>query len=239
MADHDDDARLGQEIAHARLGLLAEDQVARRKRHVRALRVEPVRRPRLGPVARPRLRLTLPGRRLGRVHRLAGLVDRLSREIAGFDVQRLAMDFQQERKALVGEPAGDHEAWIDLHVQRDDPAEARAKIVYERLINFTTDAGTKDALQFLMTREITHMKAFTAALESMNKPRFMIGMIPPTPGLVDQFFNDSTGRGEDAEVDARGPWNQGEEWQFVEAPACGEDDRCPDVNSTPAPRRPR
>jgi hypothetical protein len=29
------------------------------------------------------------------------------------------------------------------------------------------------------------MKAFTAALESMGKPRFMIGRIPPTPGLVD------------------------------------------------------
>ena len=32
-------------------------------------------------------------------------------------------------------------------------AEAQAKIVYERLINFCDDAGTKDALQFLMTRE--------------------------------------------------------------------------------------
>jgi Mn-containing catalase len=40
----------------------------------------------------------------------------------------------------------------------------------ERLINFCDDAGTKDALQFLMTREITHMKAFSAALESMKKP---------------------------------------------------------------------
>src|SRR4030095_12804906 len=79
--------------------------------------------------------------------------------------------------------------------------------------------GTKDALQFLMTREITHMKAFTAALESLNKPRFSIGQIPPTPGLVDQFFNDSTGEGEDGEIDARGPWNQGAEWQFVPAPA--------------------
>ena len=59
-----------------------------------------------------------------------------------------------------------------------------------------------------MTREITHMKAFTAALESMGKPRFQIGQIPPTPGLVDQFFNDSTGAGEDGEVDARGPWNR-------------------------------
>src|SRR5262245_19024543 len=98
-------------------------------------------------------------------------------------------------------------------------AEARAKIVYERLVNFTTDAGTKDALQFLMTREITHMRMFTAALESMNKPRFMIGKIPPTPGLVDQFFNTSTGEGEDGEIDARGPWNHGGDLELVEAPA--------------------
>ena len=108
---------------------------------------------------------------------------------------------------------------LDVDLRSNIAAEARAKIVYERLINFTTDAGTKDALQFLMTREITHMKAFTAALESMNKPRFMIGKIPPTPGLVDQFFNTSTGQGEDGEIDARGPWNQGEELELVEAPA--------------------
>jgi Mn-containing catalase len=62
---------------------------------------------------------------------------------------------------------------------------------YERLINFCRDAGTKDALQFLMTREITHMKAFTAALESMGKPAFSFGRIAPTAGLVNQFFNDS------------------------------------------------
>ena len=41
-----------------------------------------------------------------------------------------------------------------------------------------------------MTREITHMKAFAAALESMKKPAFSIGKIAPTPGLVNQFFND-------------------------------------------------
>jgi Mn-containing catalase len=35
-------------------------------------------------------------------------------------------------------------------------AEVRAKIVYERLMAFTDDSGTKEALQFLMTREITH-----------------------------------------------------------------------------------
>jgi Mn-containing catalase len=108
---------------------------------------------------------------------------------------------------------------LDVDLRSNIAAEARAKIVYERLINFTDDAGTKDALQFLMTREITHMKAFTAALESMGKPRFMIGRIPPTPRLVDQFFNDSTGAGEDGEIDSRGPWNEGGDWERVEAPA--------------------
>ena len=108
---------------------------------------------------------------------------------------------------------------LDVDLRSNIAAEARAKIVYERLIRFTDDAGTKDALQFLMTREITHMKAFTAALDSLNKPRFMVGRIPPTPGLVDQFFNTSTGQGEDGEIDARGPWNQGDDLQGVEAPA--------------------
>jgi Mn-containing catalase len=77
-------------------------------------------------------------------------------------------------------------------------------------------------LQFLMTREITHMKAFTAALESMGKPAFSIGRIPPTPELVNQYFNDSTGVGDRGETDALGPWNQGREWETVDAPAFKE-----------------
>jgi manganese catalase len=108
---------------------------------------------------------------------------------------------------------------LDVDLRSNIAAEARAKIVYERLINFCRDAGTKDALQFLMTREITHMRAFTLALESMGKPPFSIGRIAPTPKLVDQFFNDSTGEGDHGEVDARGPWNEGEPWEFVESPA--------------------
>jgi len=108
---------------------------------------------------------------------------------------------------------------LDVDLRSNIAAEARAKIVYERLINFTTDQGTKDALQFLMTREITHMKAFAAALESMNRPPFMIGAIPPTAGLVNQYFNTSTGQGEQGEFDARGPWNDGADLQIVEAPA--------------------
>ena len=55
---------------------------------------------------------------------------------------------------------------LDVDLRSNIAAEARAKIVYERLIDFCDDPGSDDALQFLMTREITHMKAFTAALES-------------------------------------------------------------------------
>jgi Mn-containing catalase len=107
---------------------------------------------------------------------------------------------------------------LDVDLRSNIAAEARAKIVYERLINFCDDPGSKDALQFLMTREITHMKAFTAALESMGKNPFSIGEIPPTPVLVDQYFNDSTGVGDEGETDARGPWNEGGSWEIVEAP---------------------
>ena len=66
------------------------------------------------------------------------------------------------------------------------------------------------------------MRAFTLALESMGKPVFSIGRIAPTPKLVDQFFNDSTGEGDYGEVDARGPWNEGGEWEFVESPAIAD-----------------
>lgn len=111
---------------------------------------------------------------------------------------------------------------LDVDLRSNIAAEARAKIVYERLIDFSDDPGTIDALQFLMTREITHMKAFTAALESMGKPIFSIGRIPPTPGLVNQFFNDSTGIGDRGEPDVRGPWNQGGDWQFVDSPIVQE-----------------
>src|SRR3954464_6459560 len=70
-----------------------------------------------------------------------------------------------------------------------------------------------------MTREITHMKAFSLALESMGKPPFSIGRVAPTPGLVDQFFNDSTGAGDHGEIDTRGPWNEGGDWVLMDSPA--------------------
>ena len=106
---------------------------------------------------------------------------------------------------------------LDVDLRSNIAAEARAKIVYERLINFCDDPGSKDALQFLMTREITHMKAFMLALDSLGKPPLSVGLIPPTPGLVEQYFNDSTGASEDGFSDMTGPWN--EAMEMVDQPA--------------------
>lgn len=107
---------------------------------------------------------------------------------------------------------------LDVDLRNDIAAEARAKITYERLINFTQDAGTIDSLKFLMTREITHMKAFSLALESMGKDPLKIGEIDPDPKWVNKYFDDSTGEGEQG-TNARGPWNEGHDWEYVEAPA--------------------
>src|SRR6202522_2865905 len=93
---------------------------------------------------------------------------------------------------------------LDVDLRSNIAAEARAKIVYERLIDFCDDPGSKDALQFLMTREITHMKAFMVALEAMGKNPFSVGMLQPTPGIVDEYFNGSTGDGREEDWEMRG-----------------------------------
>src|ERR1700757_367683 len=111
---------------------------------------------------------------------------------------------------------------LDVDLRSNIAAEARAKIVYERLINFCDDPGTKEALQFLMTREITHMRAFMQALDSLGKAPLSIGTIPPTPHIVDQYYNDSTGWGDQGEVDTTGPWNTREGISVVEAPALND-----------------
>jgi Mn-containing catalase len=96
---------------------------------------------------------------------------------------------------------------LDVDLRSNIAAESRAKIVYERLIDHTDDPGTIDTLQFLMTREITHMKAFQAALDSLEKSPFSVGLLKPTPGIVDEYFNGSTGDGNEGDTDMRGPWN--------------------------------
>jgi Mn-containing catalase len=88
-------------------------------------------------------------------------------------------------------------------------AEARAKIVYERLINCTPDASVRDALTFLMTREIAHQKSFEKALYAIE-PSFPPGKLAGDPRFTDVYFDMSQGNGE-----LSGPWNQGDSWQVV------------------------
>jgi len=102
----------------------------------------------------------------------------------------------------IGEPTAD--------LRSNIAAEARAKIVYERLINLTDDPGVKEALTFLMTREIAHQKSFEKALYAIE-PNFPSGKLPGDPRFTHTYFNLSQGEG-----DMRGPWNQGEQWKYVE-----------------------
>lgn len=121
---------------------------------------------------------------------------------------------------------------LDVDLRSNIAAEARAKITYERLLHLTDDQGTKEALQFLMTREITHLKAFTAALDSLGKSPFSIGMLPPTPGIVDQYYNGSTGDG-DLGHDGVGRWINSNGLQVADTAALVKSI----VNSEPANTR--
>lgn len=115
----------------------------------------------------------------------------------------------------IGDPTSD--------LRSNIAAEARAKIIYERLINCTDDAGVKEALGFLMTREVSHQKSFEKALYSME-PNFPPGKLPADPRFATTYFNMSQGTA----GDLRGPWNADENFEFVTgeqalAPADGGD----------------
>jgi Mn-containing catalase len=88
-------------------------------------------------------------------------------------------------------------------------AESRAKIIYERLMQVTSDAGVREALGFLMTREIAHQKSFEKALYAIE-PNFPPGKLAGDERFTDTYFNMSQG-----EADQRGPWNSGDGWQYI------------------------
>ena len=71
-------------------------------------------------------------------------------------------------------------------------AESRAKIVYERLINITDDPGIKDALGFLMTREVAHQKSFEKALYAIED-NFPSGKLPGMDESPTLYVNISQG----------------------------------------------
>lgn len=104
----------------------------------------------------------------------------------------------------IGEPTAD--------LRSNIAAEARAKIVYERLINLTDDPGVKEALGFLMTREIAHQKSFEKALYSIS-PNFPPGKLPGDPKFTSVYFDMSKGG------ESPGPWNSGPHWEIISDPA--------------------
>src|SRR5579884_1564325 len=63
-------------------------------------------------------------------------------------------------------------------LRSDIAAEARAKVVYDRLIKVCPDAGARDALMFLMTREVAHQKMFESALAAIAN-NFPSSNVPP------------------------------------------------------------
>jgi Mn-containing catalase len=89
-------------------------------------------------------------------------------------------------------------------------AESRAKIIYERLINITDDPGIKEALGFLMTREIAHQKSFEKALYSIVD-NFPSGKLPGIERYANLYVNTSQGEG-----DMIGPWNSGAQWDRID-----------------------
>jgi len=101
----------------------------------------------------------------------------------------------------IGDPTAD--------LRSNIAAEARAKLIYERLINATPDSGVREALGFLMTREVAHQKSFEKALYSIE-PNFPPGKLPGEARWTDKYFDMSQGDG-----DARGPWNQGPQWEYI------------------------
>jgi Mn-containing catalase len=101
-----------------------------------------------------------------------------------------------------GEPTAD--------LRSNIAAEARAKIVYERLIAITDDPGIKDALGFLMTREVAHQKSFEKALYAIEN-NFPTGKLPGIEKYANLYVNTSQGEG-----DVEGPWNSGDQWERID-----------------------
>lgn len=76
-------------------------------------------------------------------------------------------------------------------LRSDIAAEARAKVMYDRLIKLCEDADGRDALTFLMTREVAHQKMFESALAAIS-PNFPSSNVPPDERFTHAYFNESS-----------------------------------------------
>ena len=112
---------------------------------------------------------------------------------------------------------GDCQGDLTAELRSNIGAESRAKLVYEYLLQFTTDPYVQETLRFLMTREVAHYQMFEAALTTIQ-PNFPPGVLQSDPRYSNLYFNMSSGN------DFTGPWNSGETTvlgetiQFIEDP---------------------
>lgn len=98
-------------------------------------------------------------------------------------------------------------------LRADIAAEAGARQTYEALIKLAPDSGSKKALTFLLTREVSHTQMFMKALQSLGKlEEPLFGKVKPDE-TVDLYFNLS----KDAK-DLRGPWNSEPAFRYVADP---------------------
>ena len=99
-------------------------------------------------------------------------------------------------------------------LRADIASEAGARQTYEALMKIAPDDGSKKALHFLLTREISHTNMFMKALDSLGKLTDpMFGHVKPDE-TVDLYFNLST----DGAAPARGPWNSAPAFKYVADP---------------------
>ena len=103
-----------------------------------------------------------------------------------------------------GEPTAD--------LRSNIAAEARAKIVYERLINSTDDPGIKEALGFLMTREVGASEVVRESAVC-DREQLPVGQSFQASEEICQHVRKPLRR---ATVDANGPWNSGDEWDRID-----------------------
>lgn len=106
---------------------------------------------------------------------------------------------------------------LSVDLRSNIASEARAKIAYEYLMQFTDDKYVLATLNYLLTREVAHLQQFEAALDTI-RPNFPPGVLQSDPRYSNLYSNHSQGD------DYRGPWNEGrstgfgEEWQYVADP---------------------
>ncbi|HEY4289810.1 MAG TPA: manganese catalase family protein [Puia sp.] len=104
---------------------------------------------------------------------------------------------------------GDAQGDLTSDLRSDIAAETRAKMVYEYLLQFTTDPYIHETLHFLMAREVAHYQMFEAALATI-RPNFPPGVLQSDPKFSNVYFNMSSGN------NYPGPWNEGKTTQLGE-----------------------